>query len=222
MTIDNIDEYLFKEDWPEAKEVSKSTKRKRATGGTKTSVKKLKLGDPLADILAENLTIEFKRLFDLKYPYGTIMLPKHLFGRDKIDKIIENLNSITSVPELRKIIGGRLVPGQNEGLNNVIQEFKLGPLANEERVRIQLEEEKQAAETERKRVEKEAHDVEMARQQAITDEAIRIETEQREARLAIENCVKEDQREQLKILIRQAGEEAERRGVPSIHCGRYT
>ncbi|KAI9607492.1 hypothetical protein H4Q26_006015 [Puccinia striiformis f. sp. tritici PST-130] len=176
-----MDDYLFKEDWPDALDITKSTKQK----------------------------LEFKRLFDLKYPHGTMILAKRLFGQEKIEKILANISSITSAPELRKIIGGRLVPGQNEELNRVIQDFKLGPLANEERVRIQLAENLKAAEIEKKRVEKEARQAELAREQAIKDEANRIENELREAQLAIKKQAKDNQQEQLKVLIREAGEECQ-------------
>ncbi|KAI7939186.1 hypothetical protein MJO28_014765 [Puccinia striiformis f. sp. tritici] len=137
---------------------------------------------------------------------------------NRIDKIIDKIETIDGLPALRKVAGGQTVPGQFEALYEAIEDFKSGPLANEELVRIEKETALHAVamaeETEQAEVQ--------AREKVTLDESKRIETEKSDTRLRIENDWKKEQQAHLKILIRRAGEEAERRGVQSIHRGRYS
>ncbi|KNE89222.1 hypothetical protein PSTG_17319 [Puccinia striiformis f. sp. tritici PST-78] len=127
-------------------------------------------------------------------------------------------NKLSLPLTLRKVAGGQTVPGQFEALYEAIEDFKSGPLANEELVRIEKETALHAVamaeETEQAEVQ--------AREKVTLDESKRIETEKSDTRLRIENDWKKEQQAHLKILIRRAGEEAERRGVQSIHRGRYS
>jgi hypothetical protein len=117
-----------------------------------------------------------------------------------------------------------MIEGQVEALDRVIREFISGPLAeekNDRAVRAKM------ARQEKKRL----RDEEQAEQAAIEavgdreakeakEEAKRLEREEIETRKRIELAKKEEDRAQLAILVRIAGENAERQGIKSIHRGR--
>ncbi|KAI7937709.1 hypothetical protein MJO29_015024 [Puccinia striiformis f. sp. tritici] len=223
-----MDEYLMK-DWPpeNLEPVGHSKKRKRG-GDTNSFGKKIKLSVPLQKILSDQLASEFNILFKKTYRKKQLFNASNLFGQTHIDKIIHSFGKINGIAGLRKVIGGRLIPGQLELLNSAIEDFTEGPLANEfKALKEQENQDKQlAAAVKTQAAEARAHKQAAVKEAAqvakdLKDRLSRIEAERKQERERIEDKLKKEYETQLAELIRLAGEDAERRGVASIHRGRY-
>ncbi|KAH9448797.1 hypothetical protein Pst134EA_028094 [Puccinia striiformis f. sp. tritici] len=228
MTVKNMDEYLMK-DWPpeNLEPVGHSKKRKRG-GDTNSFGKKIKLSVPLQKILSDQLASEFNILFKKTYRKKQLFNASNLFGQTHIDKIIHSFGKINGIAGLRKVIGGRLIPGQLELLNSAIEDFTEGPLADEfKALKEQENQDKQlAAAVKTQAAEARAHKQAAVKEAArvakdLKDRLSRIEAERKQERERIEDKLKKEYETQLAELIRLAGEDAERRGVASIHRGRY-
>ncbi|KAH9470586.1 hypothetical protein Pst134EA_007832 [Puccinia striiformis f. sp. tritici] len=226
MDKDNMDEMIVREDWPAAEPLITTTKRKRAMEGGTTTTKRIRLSKTLEEMLSANLIDGFQKAFDIKYPHGTMLYPDNLFGQPQIDNIINNFGTFDGKAGLSKIIGGRFIPGQIDILNTVINDFTTGPLANEEALKINTKaasrEDAKAQKLSEKQAQREQKSREKDQERAAIQEAKRVEAEKGEARTCIEVVRGKEQKWQLRTLIRLAGEDAERRGVQSIHRGRYT
>jgi hypothetical protein len=116
-----------------------------------------------------------------------------------------------------------MIVGQTEALHQVIRDFIAGPLAKEQADRVlQAKQNKQ----DKKRIRDEERSRRLAIENEVArlakearDEEKRLERERNEAQRLLDVAKKEEERAHLAILIRLAGEEAERRGVESIHRG---
>ncbi|KAA1122121.1 ATP-dependent DNA helicase sgs1 [Puccinia graminis f. sp. tritici] len=225
MTVDNFDEFMTRE-WP-TEEMKNKRKRKRVDKDTFTSVKHIKLFPDQLLVLSELLRDTFDRLFARTYGNQILFGPDDLFRQEHITTIIENLGTFTTVTDLRKLIGGEVIAGQMEILLEAINGYIKGPLAEETKRGIdqaRAEEDMRMAilqEEEEARAREEEIDREVARLEFQRIEAQRLlDLEKRLARELAEKAWKEEQAEHMAMLVRQAGEDADRRGVKSIHQGR--
>ncbi|KAI7956154.1 hypothetical protein MJO29_007553 [Puccinia striiformis f. sp. tritici] len=195
MTVENIDEMLFKKDWPAPPvEDSIGIKRKMSDGRDSTGGKRIKLGLPMQEVLSGILTAEFSVLFRQRYPSGSLFTASQLFGKPEIDEIIKQLETMDTTSSLRKVIGGETILGQKRHRKfDSLQKRKI--------------------------------DDDKAQEQAVAkaqkDEIKRARKREKDIREAMEKQKKSEQTKELAMLIRLAGEEVERRGVQSIHRGRY-
>jgi hypothetical protein len=219
---DNID-VMIKQEWaPRAESTILVNKRKRAHGPT--GLKLIKLSLPMQLILSEQLNACFGRMFELKYPKGSLMCATDLFGKTEVDLIIKKFGKINGPTGLRKIIGGEMIDGQVEALDKIIKEFIAGPVAAEKRDRADTAKKMRQ---EKKRIQDEeqgnraTREAEVARATKLAQEqAKRLEREAIEAQRQVELAKKQEDLAQLAILVRIAGEKAEREGWVSIHRGR--
>ncbi|KAI7933605.1 hypothetical protein MJO28_017553 [Puccinia striiformis f. sp. tritici] len=219
MTVENIDEMLFKKDWPAPPvEDSIGIKRKMSDGRDSTGGKRIKLGLPMQEVLSGILTAEFSVLFRQRYPSGSLFTASQLFGKPEIDEIIKQLETMDTTSSLRKVIGGETILGQVELLHRLIGEFVAGPLFDDNKLQKEAAQEVRLA---KKRKIDDDKAQERAVAKAQKDEIKRQEREQKDIREAMEKQKKSEQTKELAMLIRLAGEEVERRGVQSIHRGRY-
>jgi hypothetical protein len=186
-------------------------------------LKRVKLTDDLATILKARLRTDFDEFFDSTVKNKSLFGPEDLFGDLEIASIVEGFDSIESEAALRKMIGGQMIAGQISLLHRTIQIFREGPLAKErsdevERVELEaartLEKELEAAEVQAR------EEASAIRAKEIEDERRRMEIERCKAKRQAEDLWKEEQAKHLAMLVRLAGEDAERRGVASIHRGR--
>ncbi|KAA1139300.1 ATP-dependent DNA helicase sgs1 [Puccinia graminis f. sp. tritici] len=221
MREDNIDKMITQE-WPPRAKTTISVKKRKRNGAT--GLKLIKLSLAMKSILSEQLAQCFGQIFDNKYPRGSLMCAADLFGKTEVDLIIKKFGKFEGIIGLRKVIGGQMIKGQVEALDKVIQEFIAGPLAEEQEIWAQeskqsRQEKKRICDEERnQRLAEEAEVARVARE--AKEEVKRLEKEKVEARRLLEVAKKNKERAELAILIKLAGEEAERRGVESIHRGR--
>ncbi|KAA1074287.1 ATP-dependent DNA helicase sgs1 [Puccinia graminis f. sp. tritici] len=224
MTIDNVDDFIQRE-WPvRCVTTTPVIKRKQAGGNGTSHMKRIKLSLPMQSILSERLNTTFGRLFDARYPKGSLMSATDLFGPDDIAFIVKKFGKIDGPGGLRKVIGGQMLDGQAEALYACILEFMQGPLAeetNEKKNQAALARKEKKLKTDAVRAAKLAVEAEEARiAKAKQEELKRKEREKAEERKRLEDNRKAEERAHLAVLVRLAGEEAERRGVASIHRGR--
>ncbi|KAA1079242.1 ATP-dependent DNA helicase sgs1 [Puccinia graminis f. sp. tritici] len=221
---DNIDE-MIKQEWPPQAETTISVnKRKRGGAVPGSGLKLIKLSKPMQSILSNQLTECFGKIYDMRYPRGSLFTAADLFGSPEVELIIKKFGKFEGIRGLRKVIGGEMIVGQTEALHKVIRDFIAGPLAKEQADRVlQSKQNKQDKERIRdeERSRRLAIENEVARlAKEARDEEKRLERERNEARRLLDVAKKEEERAHLAILIRLAGEEAERQGVESIHRGR--
>ncbi|KAA1124368.1 ATP-dependent DNA helicase sgs1 [Puccinia graminis f. sp. tritici] len=179
------------------------------------------------EVLSVQLQESFNQLFAQTYTKQTLFGPDDLFQKHHIDSIIGNLDGCTTLAQLRKLIGGQTIPGQLEGLLETVIAFREGPLAEDTRLEMEREKsEKEAAlakaqEEEDKQAHKHAVKIEAERLAKLQEEERRqIEMELRMKRKKVEDSWKAKQAAHMAMLVRLAGEDAEMRGVKSIHHGR--
>ncbi|EFP91372.1 uncharacterized protein PGTG_17026 [Puccinia graminis f. sp. tritici CRL 75-36-700-3] len=224
MREDNIDD-MIKQEWPLRPITTLSmNKRKRAGANSSTGLRKIKLSLPMQSILSEQLNTCFSRIYDHKYPKGSLMSAADLFGKPEIELIIKKFGKFIGVSGLRKVIGGEMIEGQVEALDRVIREFISGPLAAEKTdgaVRAKMARQEKKRLRDKERAERAAIEAVVDREaKEAKEEAKRLEREATDTRKRIELAKKEEDRAQLAILVRIAGENAERKGIESIHRGR--
>ncbi|KAA1115002.1 ATP-dependent DNA helicase sgs1 [Puccinia graminis f. sp. tritici] len=221
---DNIDE-MIKQEWPPQAETTISVnKRKRGGAVPGSGLKLIKLSKPMQSILSNQLTECFGKIYDMRYPRGSLFTAADLFGSPKVELIIKKFGKFEGIRGLRKVIGGEMIVGQTEALHKVIRDFIAGPLAKEQADRVlQSKQNKQ----DKKRIRDEERSRRLAIENEVArlakearDEEKRLERERNEAHRLLDVAKKEEERAHLAILIRLAGEEAERRGVESNHRGR--
>ncbi|KAA1074978.1 ATP-dependent DNA helicase sgs1 [Puccinia graminis f. sp. tritici] len=224
MTTNNMDTFMDK-DWSDNVQEKRSNKRKGHPNPSEDidRLKRVKLTDDLATILKARLRTDFDEFFDSTVKNKSLFGPEDLFGDLEIASIVEGFDSIESEAALRKMIGGQMIAGQISLLHRTIQIFREGPLAKErsdevERVELAaartLEKELEAAEVQAR------EEAAAIRAKEIEDERRRMEIERCKAKRQAEDLWKEEQAKHLAMLVRLAGEDAERRGVASIHRGR--
>ncbi|EFP74574.2 uncharacterized protein PGTG_00530 [Puccinia graminis f. sp. tritici CRL 75-36-700-3] len=221
---DNIDE-MIKQEWPPQAETTISVnKRKRGGAVPGSGLKLIKLSKPMQSILSNQLTECFGKIYDMRYPCGSLFTAADLFGSPEVELIIKKFGKFEGIRGLRKVIGGEMIVGQTEALHKVIRDFIAGPLAKEQADRVlQSKQNKQ----DKKRIRDEERSRRLAIENEVArlakearDEEKRLERERNEAHRLLDVAKKEEERAHLAILIRLAGEEAERRGVESNHWGR--
>ncbi|KAA1075904.1 ATP-dependent DNA helicase sgs1 [Puccinia graminis f. sp. tritici] len=226
LTVDNIDE-MIRQDWgeqPAAGNTSVVNKRKRGGVNQSSVGKRVVLSQSMQEILSNRLNTAFNVLFEKKYPHGSLMTAADLFGKQEVDLIVKKFGKFQGTVGLRKVIGGQMIEGQADALDLVIREFIAGPLAEENIHRI---EKAKQVRMDKKRVRDEARaqkleiKAEAARKVRMEKEALKIqEKAMADERKRVDDARKAEERAQLAILVRLAGEDAERRGVESIHRGR--
>jgi hypothetical protein len=177
----------------------------------------------MQEILSNRLNTAFNVLFEKKYPHGYLMTAADLFGKQEVDLIVKKFGKFEGLVGLRKVIGGQMIEGQADALDLVIREFIAGPLA-EENIH-QIEKAKQVK-MDKKRVRDKARaqkleiEAEAARKVRMEKEALRLQEKvMADKRKRVDDAKKAEERAQLAILVRLAGEDAERQGVESIHRG---
>ncbi|EFP78641.1 uncharacterized protein PGTG_04597 [Puccinia graminis f. sp. tritici CRL 75-36-700-3] len=225
MTVDNFEDFITRE-WT-TEEMKNLRKRKRVDNETITSVKHIKLMPDQRLVLSEVLRNAFDQLFARTYRNEILFGPDDLFRHEHITTLIDNLGTFKTVTELRKLIGGEVIAGQMEILLEAVDGYIKGPLAEDTQRRIDLAraEEERLISISKEEAEARARDEEVEREvarlefQRIEEQRL-LDLAKRLAREAAEKAWKEEQAEHMAMLVRQAGEDAERRGVKSIHWGR--
>ncbi|KNE92381.1 hypothetical protein PSTG_07414 [Puccinia striiformis f. sp. tritici PST-78] len=225
MTIENMNDFLARREWPAAptEPVIKTNKRKRAAESPAFG-KKIKLSKPLQEMLAVQLTTNFTTLFRKTYRKRMLFKSTNLFGKRQVDAIIKGFGTFDGVSGLQKAIGGKMIPGQLEMLKESIGDFTQGAVAEESKViRDKASRDKEVIEEIKRKVAEERADKKEKAQVAkeLKDNLSRIEAEKKAAQLVLDTERNAEQAAKLAVLIRLAGEAAERRGVESIHRGRY-
>ncbi|KAA1092514.1 ATP-dependent DNA helicase sgs1 [Puccinia graminis f. sp. tritici] len=225
MTAENMDEFVRKDDWPQVP-IVETKKRKNTSVSIKN--KKVKLSPWLQGLLSEQLTSDFGLLFDQTYSKRMLFSAADLFGKTQVDAIIKRFGTFDGTVSLRKAIGGQMIPGQLEVLEKSISIFTTGAFADEANAVLEKARQSKAEDDTRKRLiaeeraERNEQKKEQARlEKARKDEARRVEEEKRLARKAKDDEWNSVQMAHLALLVRLAGAEAERKGLASIHRGRY-
>ncbi|KAA1074920.1 ATP-dependent DNA helicase sgs1 [Puccinia graminis f. sp. tritici] len=225
MTVDNFEDFITRE-WT-TEEMKNMRKRKRVDNETITSVKHIKLMPDQRLVLSEVLRNAFDQLFARTYRNQILFGPDDLFCHEHITTLIDNLGTFKTVTELRKLIGGEVIAGQMEMLLEAVDGYIKGPLAEDTQRGIDLAraEEERLISISKEEAEAQARDEEVQREvarlefQRIEEQRL-LDLAKRSAREAAEKAWKEEQAEHMAMLVRRAGEDAERRGVKSIHRGR--
>ncbi|WAR51993.1 hypothetical protein PtB15_1B431 [Puccinia triticina] len=181
--------------------------------------KRIKLSASLTAKLTDELRSTFAILFKHIYPNPSLFGPEDLFGEVELQAIVDRFGLIGSVAILRKTIGGQTITGQLEALQKIIDRFAKEVMATETQQEMELRyEEERVAEAKRvEEEEKRARELEAERiTKEIEDNRKRAEQEHKRG----EEAWKAEQALHMSMLVKLAGEEAERRGVESIHRGR--